>query len=324
MDKPKHNISVIVPIYNVEPYLHRCVDSILQQTYRDFELILVDDGSPDSCGVICDEYAAADARVKVIHKSNGGLSDARNAGLEIAQGEYVAFVDSDDWVAPDYLEQLMTALIENAADISECEILRTEGEETISSGESGKSATFETVAAMEQLIHDGVFHQYVWNKLYRRSVIADIIFPKGKTNEDEFWTYRVFGNAKKVTKISNVLYFYFQRPGSIMGEAYSLKRLDALEAKIQRQAYINAHFPELSLQARLNLFGSCIYAGQMTLRHLESAERKKAFERITQLVKENHLQKFEVPAERSLFWLRLARVSFWGTCCLKNLLNRGF
>ena len=325
MDNKKPNISIIVPIYNVEPYLRRCVDSLLQQTCEDFELILVDDGSPDDCGAICDEYATLDSRVRVIHKPNGGLSDARNAGLEIAQGAYIAFVDSDDWVTPDYLERMLTAMLETGADICECEVLRTSGEEATAT-EPGTSEVYETSEALGQLIYDGAFHQHVWNKLYRREVIADIMFPKGKTNEDEFWTYRVFGNAKKAAKISDVLYFYFQRPGSIMGETYSLKRLDALEAKLQRQQYIDSKFPKLSQQTRLNLFGSCIYAGQMSLIHLSREQRSIAKAKIYEIVRQCGIS-FEECAGvdgSNKVWFTLAKVSFWGTCALKNLLKKGF
>ena len=326
MDNQKPNISVIVPIYNVEPYLRRCVDFLLKQTYEDFELILVDDGSPDNCGAICDEYAAMDARVKVIHKANGGLSDARNAGLEIAQGEYIAFVDSDDWVAPEYLKRMMEAMQETGADICECGILRTHGADEVPAAVCGLPEVYETSDALEQLIHDGAFHQHVWNKLYRREVIADIMFPKGKTNEDEFWTYQAFGNAKKVAKISDVLYFYFQRPGSIMSETYSLKRLDALEAKLQRQQYIDSEFPKLSQQARLNLFGSCIYAGQMSLIHLSVEQRSIAKAKINEIVRQCGISFKECASVdgSNKVWFTLAKASFWGTCKIKNLLKKGF
>jgi glycosyltransferase involved in cell wall biosynthesis len=301
------------------------VDSLLKQSYKDFELILVDDGSPDNCGVICDEYAAADSRVRVVHKPNGGLSDARNAGMEIARGEYIAFVDSDDWVAPNYLERLLCAMIESGADICECDILRTGGEEDIPSFEQRTPVVFSTTDAMEQLIHDGAFHQHVWNKLYRRNVIADILFPKGKTNEDEFWTYQVFGNAAKISKIPDVLYYYFQRPGSIMGETYSLKRLDGLEAKLQRQEYIDTKFPRLSLQAKRNLFGSCIYAGQMTLIHLSGEQQSVAKAKINAIVRRCGIslkECFDVGGSNRI-WFTMSKLSFWGTCKLKNALKKG-
>jgi glycosyltransferase involved in cell wall biosynthesis len=325
LDRQKPNISIIVPIYNVEPYLRRCVDSLLGQTYADFELILVDDGSPDNCGAICDEYAAMDARVRVIHKPNGGLSDARNAGMEIAQGKYIAFVDSDDWAAPDYLERMLEAMQKTGADICECDILRTYGEEDVPPSADTTPAVFETEKAMSELINDGVFHQYVWNKLYRREIIGDVLFPKGKTNEDEFWTYQIFGNAEKVVKIPDVLYFYFQRPGSIMGQTYSLKRLDALEAKLQRQRYLDAKFPQLSLQAKLNLFGSCIYAGQMSLMHLSGEQQAAAKVVIMKAVRQCgiSLQECIHTGGSNKVWFPMAKCAFWGTCALKNLLKKG-
>ena len=318
-------ISVIVPIYNVEPYLRRCVDSLLGQTHRDLELILVDDGSPDGCGAVCDEYAAMDGRVRVLHKPNGGLSDARNAGLQIARGELIAFVDSDDWVSPNYLERLHTALRQTGADICECSWLKTVGE-TACPAAQGEVRVFAPEEAMEQLIHDGEFRQHVWNKLYRREVIADIFFPKGKTNEDEFWTYQVFGRAQKVAKIPDVLYFYFQRPSSIMGETYSLKRLDALEAKLQRQVFLDAHFPALSLPARCNLFGSCIYAGQMSLRYLPAAHRSAARAKISAIVGQCGIsfRACMAVSGSNKLWYSLAKISFWATCRVKNLLKKGF
>lgn len=326
MKKTKPNISVIVPIYNVEPYLCRCIDSLLKQTYSNFELILVDDGSPDNCGTICDAYAKRDSRVLVIHKINGGLSDARNAGLKIAQGEFIAFVDSDDWVAVDYLEKLYTALITTNSDICECIALKTDGSDIPPNVPPSAPSVYESYSALEQLIHDGPFHQHVWNKLYRKSVITDVFFPMGKTHEDEFWTYQVFGKAKKISKISDVLYFYFQRPGSIMNETYSLRRLDALEAKLQRQKYVDTRFPELSLLAKLNLFGSCIYAGQMSLLYLTKEQQLTARQKINEIISQCKptLKDCTAVSGSNKLWFFLAKGSFWTTCQIKNYLKKGF
>ncbi len=322
-------ITIVIPVYNVEPYLRRCIDSILSQTFQDFELILVDDGSPDGCGHICDEYALKSPRIRVIHKKNGGLSDARNSGLFDAQGEYIAFIDSDDWVAPSFLSDMMEALQDTEADICECEVLRTSGEE----GERPNPGiadvpvrVFNTEEALKELISDRILHQHVWNKLYRREVLQGILFEKGRTNEDEFWTYQVFGRAKKVVKIDKALYYYFQRPGSIMGETFSLKRLDALDAKMARQAYIEGHFPSLSGQARLNLYGSCIYAGQMSLKYLDQKDIKTAREKINSIRTEIPDISPEIRKQplKQRLWLRLSKASFWGTVKLKNLLRRGF
>jgi len=323
-------ISVIVPIYKVETYLNRCIQSILNQTWSDFELILVDDGSPDRCPDICDWWKEKDKRITVIHKENGGLSDARNAGLKVAVGEFIVFVDSDDWVEPDYLQVLMESLRESNCDIVECGIIQTQGESDSSrkrtEEKENKVALFQTEQALEQLIKDGSFHQYVWNKLYRRSVMDGILFEKGKTNEDEFWTYQIFGNAERIGRIEKPLYYYFQRDTSIMGTGYSIRRLDALEAKQQRQKYIEKYYPELKDTAKINLFTSCIYQGQMALLHLKGEERVIAREKIY------HFAKDSIPEAKTYVdmdkgtrvWITLAKISFWGTCRVKNLLKKGF
>lgn len=319
-------ISIIVPIYKVEQFLPRCIDSVLNQEYKNFELILVDDGSPDQCGVICDIYAEKDSRIKVIHKQNGGLSDARNVGLEIARGDYISFVDSDDWVASDYLSVMMEVLKKTESDICECEVLKTTGLVNTCVDNQEHVQIYSTESALEQLICDGELHQYVWNKLYKRSCMKGISFPVGKTNEDEFWTYRVFGNACKIAKVDRVLYYYFQRKGSIMGVAYNLKRLDALEAKQQRQEYMELHYPALSAMSKVNLFTSCIYSGQMTLKYLKDEQKKKAINMI------GHIQSQSRPVKSEFnnlscsekLWIQMAKVDFWMLCRVKNLLGKGF
>lgn len=319
-------ISVIVPIYKVEKYLKRCVNSLLAQSYSDFDLILVDDGSPDNCGNICEEYAAKDKRIRVIHKENGGLSDARNAGLRIAKGEYIAFVDSDDWVATSYLETLLKVIELTDSDICECEVLKTTGEIEKYKKSDEQYTSYSSEKALELLICDKILHQYVWNKLYKRSCLKGIPFAVGKINEDEFWTYQVFGNARRITKISNVLYYYFQRGSSIMGNHYNLKRLDALEAKSLRQQYIEEKFPALTEVSKINLFESCIYSGQMTLKFLEKNEKKQA-----KIIIDNIRKQYSCDIRLLLqmggserLWCGMAKINFWGLCKLKNLLGKGF
>lgn len=322
-------VSIIVPIYKVEAYLERCIQSIINQTWKDFELILVDDGSPDGCPGICDRWEQKDERIKVIHKENGGLSDARNIGLKYATGEYIAFVDSDDWIAEDYLELLIAAMEHNECDIVECGIIRTKGENDAKSlklGEYSISSIFQTEQALVQLINDACFHQYVWNKLYKRNIIKDIWFEKGKTNEDEFWTYQAFGNAKLIGKIENPLYYYFQRSSSIMGEGYSLKRLDALEAKANRQIYIEKKYPKIKDIAKVNLFTSCIYQGQLSLLYLKEEELKQAKMMIHKIALKA-MPTFSEYSGISLgtkVWITAAKNCFWGTCKIKNILKKGF
>lgn len=320
-------ISVIVPVYRVEPYLRRCIDSILRQTLSDFELILVDDGSPDGCPQICEAYAQADARVRVIHKTNGGLSDARNAGLAVAGGEYIVFVDSDDWVSERYLETLFKAIQSTGSDICECAAAVVSDERTaVVSSAARESRVYRAQEALRLLIQDSVLHQYVWNKMYRKSCVDGILFETGRTNEDEFWTYQVFGRASGVTKIEDTLYFYYQRQDSIMGVGYSIRRLDALEAKSRRQKYVEEHFPMLAEEAQINLFASCIYSGQMTLRYLPRDDKRRARAVIDRMIEENNLRAAGTAnlTGGAKLWIILAKWSFWGTCRLKNLLGRGF
>lgn len=320
-------ISVIVPIFKVEEYLNRCVESLVNQTYKNLEIILVDDGSPDNCPEMCDQWAKKDKRIRVIHKKNGGLSDARNAGMRIATGEYIAFVDSDDYVSFEFLKTLYTVLQAENSDIAECSMLKVFEEKTVDENiDFIRIVNCSTVNAISELISETLFHQYVWNKLYKRNQIKDIFFPVGKLNEDEFWTYQVFGRARKATKINRVLYYYYQRSGSIMRESYSVRRLDALEGKANRQKYIERFFPSLASQAKIDFFVSCIFAGQSILKHLSGTEKKNAFKVVKKYVNSNKLSFREI---RTVFWknrfyLYLSRFSFYGCCKIRAVFGIGF
>lgn len=317
------SVSIIVPIYGVEEYLERCVQSLMHQTYTNIQIILVDDGSPDGCSVICDKLAKMDSRILVIHKANGGLSDARNAGLKIASGELIAFVDSDDWVATDYIKTMVRVMEQQASDIVDCNLLRTYGEVTKDVAESENARNFTASQALAMLICDNEFHQHVWNKLYTKEVIKDIFFEKGKCNEDEFWTYQVFGRAKRITKIDTVLYYYFQRNGSIMGQEYKLSRLDAIEAKIQRQRYIEANYTDLKDEAGTNLLWSIIYAGQMSIKYLDDSERSEAL-----CILKTYIGQIKgisiVGTIQDRIWLQAAKKSLNLVCTIRNRLNIGF
>lgn len=317
-------ISVIVPVYKVEDYLDRCIQSIVSQSYTDLEIILVDDGSPDRCPAMCDAWAERDKRIKVIHKKNGGLSDARNAGLGIATGQYISFVDSDDWVANDFLEVLYTVASNTHSDICECGIIKTDRVISFEREGDEEPICYGTAEALELLIQDTVFHQYVWNKLYRCTCIKGISFVTGKINEDEFWTYQVFGRANRIAKIEKKLYYYLQRKGSIMNETYSLKRLDALEAKIGRQAYIDKNFPQLSGISRENLLGTCLYSGQMALRYMTGQERNEAIKISEKYFRAAGKGIGKLPStKKQKLWYYLAFIRFVSTCRLRNQLNIG-
>jgi glycosyltransferase involved in cell wall biosynthesis len=222
-------ISVIVPVYNVEPYLRKCVDSILNQTYRNLEVILVDDGSPDNCGAICDEYAARDTRIKVIHKTNGGLSDARNAGLDIMAGDYVAFVDSDDWIEPSMYKRLLALLLRYDADLAfggvSDDLEQGEAITTVKQSNYGNTPFSESSVAAMRRYFQGSWA--AWDKLYKAELFDTIRFPVGEINEDEAIVLHLLDRCKTVCYTNEIFYHYMRRPTgqSITSSAFSLKKL---------------------------------------------------------------------------------------------------
>lgn len=224
-------VSIIIPIYKVEPYLRRCLDSVLNQTYSNLEIILVDDGSPDKCPQLCDEYAAKDNRIIVIHKKNGGLSDARNAGLDKSNGEYISFVDSDDWIDEKYVDKLLNIALKENADISIGENIKIHGNFHITPSET----TIKSYSSKEALIHLFTHNHIAFNiscgKLYKKHLFSSLRFPVGKFHEDEFTTYLLFYNAKKISYTSAILYYYYQRTDSIVSIRHPWDVLEFLEQR---------------------------------------------------------------------------------------------
>jgi glycosyltransferase involved in cell wall biosynthesis len=236
-------ISVIVPIYKVEKYLKKCIDSIINQTYRNLEIILVDDGSPDRCGEICDDYKLKDERVVVIHKENGGLSDARNVGLDIAKGNYIMFVDSDDYIAENMVYKLYSSLKENNADMSLCTYVFVEEQYNFAS--PIKDEVISGIDAIRKmlLLKNGGRYTNACCKLYKSELFEIIRFPLGKVHEDEFISHLVFAKCKRVSCISDKPYFRIRRDDSIMGKLRNevpITGLDATEAFIERSLYLKS------------------------------------------------------------------------------------
>lgn len=230
-------VSIIVPVYQVEKYIRQCVDSILAQTFTDFELILVDDGSKDRSGEICDEYAGMDERVKVIHKENGGLSDARNRGMDQATGKYFMFVDSDDYIAPTMVESLYSRILCENADIAACNFLFA--------FDNAREKNFSTEIKAEVLTGSDIFYYrknernfgiwtVAWNKLYKRETFQNVRFRFGKFHEDEFWANDIYQMEIKVVTIPECLYCYRQRGDSIMGKKIIARDFDIVEAFQER------------------------------------------------------------------------------------------
>lgn len=231
-------ISVIVPIYKVEKFLNKSLDSIINQTYKNLEIILVDDGSPDNCGKICDEYAKRDERIKVIHKENGGVSSARNAGLDAVTGEYISFIDPDDYVSENFIEILYNILKKNSVDIVECDFIKFENEPVLES----VSDELEIISSLEmqkRIYSDFNLRTIVlWNKLYVAKIFDDLRFPLGRINEDEALIPSIIYNAKNNIAISNLkLYYYRFNPKSIMGKKFNPSRLDILLALNERKEF---------------------------------------------------------------------------------------
>ena len=256
-------ISVIVPVYRVEEYLERCVKSILSQTYKNLEVILVDDGSPDQCPAICDACAEKDARVKVIHQENKGLSGARNAGIDAASGEYLAFVDSDDYVSPHFIEELYQLLQDTGCAIGQCRFSYVKGDGLVEEGDSA-FCIYRGESLMEQLYgpeEKATCFVVAWNKLYRAELFKEtgIRYPEGRIHEDEATTYRLFHEAKKLAFLDRALYGYYTENGGSITSVFSVKRLQWLTAHEERIAFFKKNgYEKLLPAAYRKLCDACI------------------------------------------------------------------
>ncbi len=320
-------ISIIIPVYKVEKYLDKCIESVVGQSYRNLEIILVDDGSPDNCPVMCDVWAEKDSRIKAIHKENGGLSDARNTGMAIATGEFIGFVDSDDWIHPEMYQNLYDLMTADGSDIAACGV-----EMVWEDGTSSRRLTragcckLNREEAMRAIIEESWLKQPVWYKLYKTGLIWDIIFPVGKYHEDVFWSYQAVAKAEKVSVTDKVGYYYVQHNGSIMDESYSLKRLDAIEAKKNRIHFINERFPAMETLTQIDLLFSCMYHGQMAVKYLKNSERKQAFSLLKSTVLRCSMPHGDEYRKKSImqkFWMRLAKQNLFLTCWIRNILRIG-
>lgn len=243
-------ISFIVPIYNVERYLQKCVDSILAQSYSNIEVVLVDDGSTDESVAICDSYANRDKRVQVIHKENGGASSARNEGLSFAHGSYIAFIDSDDYVSPSMAEKLLDAISKTDSDLAMCNFAYTDelGNITESFSDDTKAGEYRTEELLRKVAAGWTFGILVWNKLFKKELFdGGLLFLEGRIAEDEMIAHRLLARVRKAVIIPDVLCFYRQRTGSVTNSAFNEKNLDSLEALIDRvEFFISINEEELA------------------------------------------------------------------------------
>lgn len=280
-------ISVIIPVYNVEKYLFRCVDSVLSQTYSDLEIILVDDGSPDNCPAFCDSYAKHDRRIKVIHKENGGLSSARNAGLDICTGEWIFFIDSDDWLTD---ENVLFDFIEKA---------RNEQSDFVYGlMNKADNTNCSEVKANERFVDDDLFflsNPYMfsaWNKLYAHTLFQHVQFVTGRVNEDVDIIPLVFCKAKKIVRLNRSTYNYYFNPKSITRSAFSEKRFDMF--KSVKNAYENFTGTEKQREVLYeNLFGFQLFSTYIEILKIHHRqERKKYLKRFASLIHDYEFKQF--------------------------------
>lgn len=314
-------ISIIIPVYNQEKYLTSCLESVEKQTYGNFEVIVVNDGSTDRSGYICDNFAVQDSRIHVIHQKNAGIGVARNVGMKCSTGEYITFIDSDDWVSPNYLQYMFDAAEKEKVDIVECGInYSLEKCELVADEDVDLYQIVTSQVALSGMIQDKNFHQVVWNKLYRKELIENIPFPEGKIHEDEYWTYQVYGNAKRIALISNNLYYYYMHDGSIMRTTFSMSNLSVIDAKCKRQIYIEKNYPEIKNISGTDLLGTLIVLTQKVLKYLEGEEQKQGLE-ILKKYRNETIAKMTFEIEGNWIKKIIRRCAYWNPILTAKLRN---
>lgn len=265
-------ISVIVPIYKVEKYLDRCIQSIVNQTYRNLEIILVDDGSPDNCPKICDEWKQRDNRIKVIHKANEGLSEARNTGIDASMGRYLAFIDSDDYVDVQFIEYLYRMIRESGARISAVEAELVYDGDALSCEDADFCGieVYSGERAMQGLFDK--YCDYAWNKLYDRGLFDTIRYPKGKKMEDTGTMYKLLEASHYIAYSPKKLYYYYQRADSIRYRAGKQLHIDKYEMHMERYEYLKERYPGLQI-----IYTSILFIILEAYPYLNAEQRKKAY-----------------------------------------------
>ena len=293
-------VSIIVPIYKVEPYLRRCLDSIVNQTYSNLEIILIDDGSPDNCPKICDEYSAKDNRVIVIHKENGGLSDARNAGLDICKGEYISFIDSDDWVEKNYVEILLKNIIDSESDISIANHQTFSYSGTFFPVDDLAEGVFSKNDLIEQIFTTRNQYKIAWGKLFKKELFSTLRFPYAKTHEDEYVGFIPYFFANKIVCSCIPLYHYLKRKDSITG---SEEEYDYFDSKMEQIRFLveNEYF---DLADSLSCPLSMHYLNEYFCKRTQKDESHKSILRFRLI-----LQLFSPKKKRSILYKMLSIIS---------------
>lgn len=308
--KDKELISVIVPVYKVEQYLEKCVETIINQTYDNLEIILVDDGSPDDCPKLCDELAKKDKRIKVIHKQNGGLSDARNVGFEASKGKFVTFVDSDDYLNIHFIAELYKNITDKNADLSIVgykEVVENEEVDTTTAETSGVLC-FDNKNKFEQLFAKHRLNFVIaWGKLYKRELFDELRFPVGKINEDEFVTHHIIDKCKKICFENVPYYYYLQRANSITHAVFTEKNMNVFEALDDRLAFFEK-MPEFQKETLYSYLSSIIYKYY----HFKKDLRKVLYKKFKFLTKNysNFVKSFSLKRKIKLALFKYFRIFY--------------
>ncbi len=288
----KQLVSIIIPVYNIENYISKCIESVISQSYKDLEIILVDDGSSDKSGEICDEYAKSDSRIKVIHKKNGGLSDARNVAIDIVKGDFIYFIDGDDYVHHDAISVLIETQKDTQSDIVTEGFVPVFDNSNIDLDKKLSvlpSKTLQKKEAIESLMYQKDTTTSAWGKLYKKSLFGnDIRYPKGAICEDLPTTYKLFSRTDSVSFVHAPMYMYRQREGSIIQSAFKPGRIEALDFAEQELKYIDKHFQEIRNAAVNRLFMEAVFICQ-TISLSKIKENRQYWDRCVNVIKRTRL-----------------------------------
>lgn len=324
MIKPK--ISVIVPVYKVEKYLKKCIDSILNQTYTNIEIILVNDGTPDNCGQICNDYSKKYSNVIVVHKKNGGSSSARNVGLDIATGDYIGFVDSDDWIEPNMYQRLIENAIKYNAEISVGGLNNIKEYknkyEQVKSTYNGK-IEISCIDKYEGMKNFFLGTWPAWDKIYKKEVHEDIRFPEGEINEDEAIALKLIDRCEKIVYTNEALYNYLSRPNSITTSKFSEKNLDWYRNCKNNLKFINKNYPQLSKYAQVRFCNSIMWSLRCIV--LQNEKFKDSTKLLIKELKENkeYILKNELISKKEKLWIRLIlNTSIFGNISVFKILTK--
>jgi glycosyltransferase involved in cell wall biosynthesis len=310
-------VSIVIPVYKVEKYIYGCLESVITQSYKNLEIILVDDGSPDKCGIICDKFAKIDQRINVIHKKNGGVSEARNYGIEKARGDYITFVDSDDQIHPEMIKYLVEGLEKSGADISICgysKVLEPVDEfPKLNLSNDWKVKSGEKVC--ERMYKKDASLVVVYKKMYKKELWRKLRFPVGKIHEDEFLSYKLFMNSVKIAYSEDKLYYYLKRTGSIMNTKYSNLRLDCFEAIEEQIEYFKERrINNLEKEALKHKFYFCIKGLEEVSENQKDLQKKLKVEYKRTL---RQIKRSQLFTKEELVWYfepksnRLCNILYW-------------